>query len=128
MKIAMYDLGGFLLEVFDVKNSRELANILNIPEPSLYNCLDGSTHSTNFLQFRKVNKGRSAVVRIPDAYKVLKGKAGKRVIKYYKGKLITTYENLKEAEEYTGVFSSNIQEACKGKLKTSGGFEWKYLE
>lgn len=42
------------------------------------------------------------------------------------GRIIKTYPSVKEAEEKTGVNSSNIVKVCKGVLLSAGGFGWKY--
>ena len=58
-----------------------------------------------------------------------KGKASRatEVLQYsIDGNLITEYCSVKEASAKTGSDESNISKACRGKLKTSGGFIWKY--
>lgn len=44
------------------------------------------------------------------------------------GKLIKNYESATVASKETGIFSSSITLACKGKYKTAGGYIWKYYE
>lgn len=41
---------------------------------------------------------------------------------------IAEYPSLGEAERNTGVLHGNISKCCKGTIKTSGGFKWKYVE
>lgn len=38
-----------------------------------------------------------------------------------------TYNSISEAAELTNLHISGITMACKGKLKTSGGYKWKYV-
>ena len=38
------------------------------------------------------------------------------------------YEALREAERQLGIPATNISKACKGKIKTAGGYHWKYVE
>ena len=38
------------------------------------------------------------------------------------------YESTREAERQTGIRHSNISSCCNGKLKTAGGYPWKYVE
>lgn len=38
------------------------------------------------------------------------------------------YKSLAEASKDTGILSSGISTACKGKNKTAGGFHWKYCD
>ena len=40
--------------------------------------------------------------------------------------LIKNYRSTKEAERETGVCSTSISSCCRGKLKTAGGFKWRY--
>ena len=43
------------------------------------------------------------------------------------GELITVYYGTREASRQTGISQGNISECCRGKLKTCGGFIWKYV-
>ena len=55
----------------------------------------------------------------------LKNKSKKRV------KNITTnkeYNSVKEASLDTNTDASNITKACKGKYKTAGGYQWRFLD
>ena len=38
------------------------------------------------------------------------------------------YESINEAERQTGISHGNIINVCKGKLKTTGGFHWEYVD
>ena len=44
------------------------------------------------------------------------------------GELIAEYSSLTEASRQTGCSAPNICDCCKGKLKSSSGFIWKYKE
>ena len=39
-----------------------------------------------------------------------------------------TFDCASRAEEELGIWGSCIRSACKGKLKTAGGFHWKYAD
>ena len=53
----------------------------------------------------------------------------KQTIQFSKdGKFIAEYPSAMEAERKTGCNQSNIIKCCKGKLKSTGGFIWKYKE
>ena len=41
---------------------------------------------------------------------------------------IQTFDSAATAEKVTGVYSSNIAKACKGKLSRAGKFHWRYAE
>lgn len=53
----------------------------------------------------------------------------KKVGQYNKvtGKLIKEFISTREARDYTGVPEQGIRETCLNKIKTSGGYIWKYL-
>lgn len=42
--------------------------------------------------------------------------------------LVAEYPSAKEAERQTGISNANIIQCCKGRLKTAGGYIWKYKE
>lgn len=43
------------------------------------------------------------------------------------GKLLATFPSTAEAERQTGIAASNIVSCCSGKLKSAGGYVWRYL-
>ena len=44
------------------------------------------------------------------------------------GDLIAEYPSTMEAERQTGCYHTNICKCCKGKIKSCGGYIWKYKE
>ena len=51
----------------------------------------------------------------------------KSVVQYSKdGEFITEYTSTMEAERQTGCIHQNISKCCKGKLKSAGGYIWRY--
>lgn len=52
----------------------------------------------------------------------------RKVAQYSKcGKLIAKYETIVDAVRATGLDGSSITKGCRGKLKTIGGYIWKYI-
>lgn len=51
----------------------------------------------------------------------------KKVAQMKDGKMISVFDNSKEAEKITGVSSSNINRCCNKKRKTAGNFEWCFI-
>lgn len=43
------------------------------------------------------------------------------------GKIIKKFGSLREAERKTGVSHTHISDACRGRYKTAGGFQWAYV-
>ena len=59
--------------------------------------------------------------------KMSKSSHSKPVLQYSKeGELIAEYLSTKEAERLTGCYHGHICQCCKGRLKTCGGFIWRY--
>ena len=53
----------------------------------------------------------------------------KPVLQYtINGEFIAEYPSVREAERQTGCSHGNICACCKGKLKSTGGYIWKYKE
>ena len=53
----------------------------------------------------------------------------KRVAQYtLEGNLISIYPSLMQAYRETGADYRHISDCCLGKIKTSGGYIWRYLE
>lgn len=51
----------------------------------------------------------------------------KPVLQFSKtGEFIAEYPSIKEAERQTGCYQTHICKCCKGKLKSTGGYIWKY--
>lgn len=51
----------------------------------------------------------------------------KAVVQFTKqGVRINQYVSAQEAERYTGISEGNIQQCCRRKTKSSGGFVWRY--
>lgn len=54
-------------------------------------------------------------------------KLSKEVAQYtMQGELLNIFCSANEAERQTGAYHQHISKCCKGKLKTTGGFIWKY--
>lgn len=66
----------------------------------------------------------------------MKGKFGsecpnsKKVAQYDKQtfKLIKVWDSMMDVQRELGIAQQNISKCCKGKLKSAGGFIWKYIE
>jgi len=128
MKIAMYDLEGHLLEVFDVDTVRDLEIQLNAPKGGINNCIIGHSLKSINMQFKKYSDFAKIANRIGDLT-VIPGKSYcKPVSKYYKGSYICSYENIVIACEKSGVKKNNISACLVKGNGTAGGFGWKYAE
>lgn len=52
----------------------------------------------------------------------------KPVSQYFEGEFIKTFHSTMEAERQTGVNHRSISACCNNKLKTAGGYVWRYAE
>ena len=65
--------------------------------------------------------------KMSDSHKGKINAPTKSVLQYSKiGELIAEYTSTWEAERQTGCNQSNICKCCKGNLKSTGGFIWRY--
>ena len=54
--------------------------------------------------------------------------AARKVAQYDKNNnLIKVWDYARQASEVLGIQNTNISMCCRGKLKTAGGFTWKYI-
>jgi hypothetical protein len=128
MKIAMYDLEGHLLEVFDVTTYKELEDELKLPKASMHSCLNNRQHQVNNRQFKELKGSRVALKKIGDIHMNVNGsKEYKVVLKKYKKKTISAYNSLIDAALKNNVDQSSLSLCLTGKTKTCGGFEWEYV-
>lgn len=66
----------------------------------------------------------------------MKGKLGsdnpnsKKVAQYDKttNEIIKIWDSVMDVQRELGIAHQNISACCKGKLKSAGGFIWKYVE
>ena len=61
--------------------------------------------------------------------KMSESKGVNGILQYSKtGEFIAEYPSTMEAERHTGCSHGHICECCKGKLKSTGGYIWRYKE
>jgi hypothetical protein len=126
MKIAMYDLEGHLLEVFEKDTVRDLEIQLNTPKGGINNCIIGHSIKAINMQFRRYSEKAKVCNRIGDVTNIPKKSFLLPVSKYYNGSFICTYESATVAAEKNNLDTSNISRCLKDSKGTAGGFEWKY--
>lgn len=62
----------------------------------------------------------------PKEVNLTKGKVFHRTVRCVETGVV--YESLAEAMRATGINNTNILDACKGRLKTAGGYHWEYIK
>lgn len=67
--------------------------------------------------------GRAVAARKKSAWQ---SPVARPVLQIKDGRIVRRYGSLMDAERATGIRSGNICNAARGKMKTAGGYEWKY--
>ena len=97
-----------------------------------YNTSAYSSHSCKHSEEskRKISEARIGITLSEEHKKKISQSMGVNgILQFSKdGELIAEYPSLVEAERNTGCNRGNICNCCKGRLKTCGGFIWKYRE
>ena len=89
-----------------------------------WKCSNNPSHEPRYATVYDVVNGKSHCKECNKE----KPRANARKVKMYdlKGSCIRTFSTLKEAAFFAGVSYSSISMACSGKIKSSGGYMWKY--
>lgn len=113
-----------------------------IPNPEKLPCIN---HKDENPSNNHINNLEWCDIRYNINYGLRNEKAGKRISKTKKGKpqykqrkpilqytllgeFIKEFDSAKSASENLNIYATSITQCCKGKLKTCGGYIWKYKE
>lgn len=78
--------------------------------------------------FKKNNPMHNPAIK-EKALKAIKASCSKPVLQFDKeGNFLQEFDGIKEAARQVGIGHNGILNCCKSRLKTSGGFMWKYKE
>lgn len=124
--VSQYELNGKYVKTYD--SIAEAANAIDGSAKQLYLCLRGEKKSLGGYIWRKgKNKDRldTELYEMLQRNKLLNAK--KIVSQYTKtGEYIKTYESIANAAKQTGISKATIGQAANRKLKSSGGFIWRF--
>lgn len=117
--IELYDLMGKY--VTEYPSATEAAQSLGISRNTIYGILQGQRLSTKGYQFKYKNDSK-----IIQPYMNKQG--GKKPVAQYdkQNNIISVFESAAEAARQLSLDASTITKVCKGKLKTHGGYIWRY--
>lgn len=126
-RIAMYDLEGYLLEVFEVEFYKDLEVKLKLPQGTISSLINNRAHQCNNRQFKELKAERVALKKIGAVYELVNGSSEyKIIVKMYNGLSISAYKSLKEAAYKNNLDRSALTLCLNGQTKSCGGFTWKY--
>lgn len=119
--VSLYDLQGNYIKTY--KSIKECAEQLGVFYGTVYQVIRGQRKSCKNYQIRYADNK----TKIP-AYQNRRG--GKIPICQYdkNNKLLATWESAAKAARILNLDASTITKCAKGKLKTHGGFIWRYKE
>lgn len=117
--VELYDLTGKY--VTEYPSVTEAAQNLKISRNTIYSILQGQRLSAKGYQFKYKNDSK-----IIQPYTNKQG-GKKSVVQYDKqNNIISIFESAAEAARQLSLDASTITKVCKGRLKTHGGYIWRY--
>lgn len=118
--ILQYDKNGNFIKIWN--SIAEASEHIKISESALSQCLSGKVSSSANYIWRYYIKDYPLKIDVSDL-----NFAKKSVYQYsLDGVFIKEWDSCLKAEKTIGISSGNISSACCGKLKTAGGFQWRY--
>ena len=122
--IFQYDSStGDLLKVHKSLNSAE--GTTGISRVSITNACDGKSISAGGFLWRRFKDATSSV----EPQLCGRSRVVRKVAQYSKdGELLAVFESLEEAGKAVGAYSSSIAKVCRGKLKSTKGYIWRYID
>lgn len=86
--------------------------------------VDGDQDNCRLDNLRFISKEDALKARVEAAVNANRTPVDQYLFGVYKA----TYESMAEAERQTGINQGAISNACRGVIKTAGGYTWKYAE
>lgn len=118
-KVYQYDLKGFLLQEYSSiveANKNTGISTAHISQ----NCNNQRKSAGRYIwSFKKNIKGIKEYKRETRA---------KKIIQILDNQIVNIFDNLKEAEEKTGILKTSINNCLRNRSKSAGKYSWKYKE
>lgn len=101
----------------------ESANIMSIELGISRNVMERCYSNGFYFSYEPMSLEQLSQIKIKPSTK-------RRKIEQYTfgGELIKTFNSMSDAERKTGVLNTAILKCCKGQIKQSGGYVWKYAK
>lgn len=115
--VLQYDLSGNLINEWE--GIQVITDSLSINKSNIANCCRGIAISAGGFIWRY--KDNFIDINLS------KLKRGREVIQFDKSNnRLKSFDSIKEAGLFSGVRANNIQDCCVGRIKSAGGFIWRY--
>ena len=111
-----------ILGIFE--STRQAERLTGISQVNISKCCRGITNSANGFWWCYVNDYDSFILK---PMGTSKGQPLAVVQLSTTDEYITTFASTAEAERVTQIPHQNISKCCTGKLKTAGGYKWRYV-
>ena len=122
--LLLYDLeGNFVKETYNIAST---ARELGVGYQTVYQLLQGARKSTKGFQIKY--KESEDFPKTIEPYNSRQGGSFVVLQLDKNDNILNEYKSVNEAARQTGCDCSTISKVCRGKLKTHGGFKWKYKE
>lgn len=122
--LLLYDLNGnFVREICNIAST---ARELGVHYGTVYQVIQGIRKSVKNYQIKRKESDDFPKKIAP--YNSKQGGAYTVLQLDKDNNILNEYNSVNEAARQTGCDSSAISKVCRGKLRTTGGFKWKYKE
>jgi transcriptional regulator with XRE-family HTH domain len=123
LRIACYDLEGNLLEVVEGLSYKDIAEKLRLRSQDITDCITGRHKQSRGYQFKLVKDNGPVWNTIGDLSNA--NRRQEPFFKIYKGRIVSMYDTLEEAERRSGVNASTISRCLSGE---SGGSVYSWVK
>lgn len=123
--VLQYTLDGKFIKEF--KSAQEASNMLKLGKTSVSNCASGivgknTLHGFVFIYKKDIDTLQRRLNLCKDTWKDYK------IAQYKEGKLINTFNSIREAERITGVNRVCIRKNINGVFKRAGDYTWEKVK
>lgn len=126
--VVQFDLdGNFIMEYSTIAQAVEF---LDVDSPGISQCASGIHKTAGGFQWRYRDDPlfKNGIVNIGPAPEYVTPNR-KAVLQFdLEGKFIKEYPSISEASRELGIKEGNLSTCLKGKIKSCGGFQWKYKD